>query len=502
MTLRRNLLAGMTSSVWSALLGFAVVPLYLKYLGIEAYGLIGFFTTTQALLSLLDLGLAPTMNREVARCSASGNIKEAGALLHTLAVVYWAMAAFIALIILTVAPIIAQHWLQPKHIPQATVSHTVMLMGLVAAARWPIGLYQGALIGAHRMTISSGVTIAMTTLGSAGAVAILAFVSPTIQAFFIWQACIGLIYAATMRGAAWRIVGRPESVRFEFGKLKSIWSFSTAMSGLAVLGLVFTQLDKVILSKVLGLGEFAHYMLATLVANGLLVIISPVFNTIYPQFTSLVVADNTKKLISMYRMGTRMLATVLFPATILLAVFSSDLVRMWLANEDAALQVAPIISLLAIGTALHSIMYFPYALQLAYGMVRLPIAICIVLIILMAPLIIFFALQYGALGGAIAWLILNVLYVLSGTWLTHRYLLKGIGGKWLIRDVGIPLAISILVGMVEYYAVHKAAYPAYLRLLCGGILSLVASLLSLLISPQLRLAALQRLKLKTEDAQA
>ena len=70
MSLRRNLLAGLANSVWSALVSLAVVPFYLKYLGIEAYGLIGFFVTTQAILSLLDMGMAPTINREVALCSA------------------------------------------------------------------------------------------------------------------------------------------------------------------------------------------------------------------------------------------------------------------------------------------------------------------------------------------------------------------------------------------------------------------------------------------------
>ena len=86
MSMSRNIVAGLTNSVWSAVVGLTVVPFYLKYLGIEAYGLIGFFVTTQALLSLLDMGMAPTINREVARCSASGNLKEAGKLLHTLAV--------------------------------------------------------------------------------------------------------------------------------------------------------------------------------------------------------------------------------------------------------------------------------------------------------------------------------------------------------------------------------------------------------------------------------
>lgn len=498
MSLSRNLFAGLVNSIWSALIGLVVVPIYIKYLGIEAYGLIGFFVTTQAVLQLLDMGLAPAINREVARYSAAGNLREAGKLLHTLAVVYWSMAGVIAMLLVASAPLIARYWLQSKHLSPQIISNAVMLMGLVVACRWPIGLYQGALIGAQRLTVSSSVSITMVTLGNLGAVAVLAFVSPTIEAFFIWQAAVSLVYAATMRWAACRVIGRLTDVRFDIDQLKSIWRFSAGMSGLAVLGLLFNQLDKVILSKILGLEAFAHYMLATVVVSGLFVIISPTFNAIYPRFTALIVTGDTEKLTDLYRTGTRLLATVLFMVAMILVVFAGDLVRIWMGDAVIALSVVPIISLLAIGTALHGVMYFPYALQLAYGMTRLPLTICIILVMVMVPLIIFFALMYGAFGGALAWLVLNVLYMMLGTWLTHRHLLKGVGAKWLTQDVGIPLVLSILAGMVEYYVFQGSGYSAYLKLICGSMLALVVSLLSFLMSPQLRIAVLKNLSLKFE----
>lgn len=502
MTLGRNLIAGLANSIWSALVGLAVVPFYLKYLGIEAYGLIGFFVTTQAVLSLLDMGMAPTINREVARCSVSGNLKEAGKLLHTLAVVYWGMAAMIALLILALAPWIAEYWLQSKQLSPLTISHAVMLMGLVVACRWPIGLYQGALIGAQRLTVSSGINMAMVSIGSVGAVAILAFVSPTIEAFFIWQACVGLAYAITMRSAAWRIIGKLNQISFDVDKLKSVWHFTAGMSGIGLTALVFTQLDKVILSKMLGLEEFGHYMLATVVVSGLYVLISPVFNVVYPRMTALVATGDTAKLIDLYRLGTRMLATVLFPIAMVLAVFAEDLVLVWTGNPSIASSVAPVIALLAIGSALHGVMYFPYALQLAYGMTRLPLAINTILMIALVPLIIVFVLKYGAMGGAMAWLALHVLYVLLGTWLTHRRLLKGLGAKWLLQDVGIPLMLSILVGLVGHYVAQSEEYSVFMKLISGGTLALVASALSILASPQLRTAMLSSMRLKKKIAAA
>lgn len=497
MGLSRNLFAGLSNSIWTALVGLAVVPLYLKYLGIEAYGLIGFFVTMQALMQLLDMGLAPMINREVARYSAAGNLTGAGKLLHTLAVVYWSMAVIIALSLVTLAPLIANYWLQSKQLSPHVVANSVMLMGLAVACRWPIGLYQGALLGAERLAVSSSVSIAMVTLGGGGAVVILAFVSPTIEAFFIWQAGVNFIYAAAMRWAAWRVIGRAKAIRFDMRQFKSVWRFSAGMSGLAFLGLLLNQLDKVILSKILTLEAFAHYMLATVVASGLFVLVSPMFNVIYPRFTALVVACDTEKLTELYRMGTRGLAAALFPAAMLLAIFAEDLVRIWTGNPDIASHVAPVISLLVIGTAIQGVMYFPYALQLAYGMTRLPLMICTIMVIVMIPLIVFFAWTYQAIGGAMAWLAVNVLYLLLGTWLTHRHLLKGIEKKWLSQDVGIPLVLSVLAGLVGHYGIQWLECSIYLKLIYGGMLALIVAALSILLSSQLRLLAMKSCGWKT-----
>ena len=37
----KNLLANYIGQIWTALIGLAFVPVYVNYLGVEAYGLIG-----------------------------------------------------------------------------------------------------------------------------------------------------------------------------------------------------------------------------------------------------------------------------------------------------------------------------------------------------------------------------------------------------------------------------------------------------------------------------
>lgn len=469
MRLRWNLLAGLANSTWSAMVGLAVIPLYLNYLGIEAYGLIGFFVTAQAMLQLLDLGLAPTINREVARCSASGNLSQTRNLLHSLAMIYWGMAVAIGLTVGALSPTIAESWLQSKNIPKDTVTHALILMGLVIACRWPAGLYQGVLIGGQRLIVLSGVNIAMVTLGSFGAVGVLAFISPTIQAFFMWQAGVGLVYAVVMRWAAWRLVGRNASVQFDSRELKRIWRFSAGMSGIAILAVLLMQLDKVLLSRMLSLEDFGRYMLAGLVANALLVLLTPVFSVIYPRLSKLVAQGDTAELTRLYRSGTRLLSATLFPIAIAAAVSAEDLVFLWTGNSELATSVAPIIALLLIGTAINGVMIFPYALQLAYGATRLAFSIIVALIIVFVPMIIVLVTSYGVIGGALAWALLNSVYLVFGSWMTHRHLLKGMALGWLVRDVGVPLGLALIIVLLGWDLAHVRGDHVMNLLLAGGL---------------------------------
>jgi len=59
-----------------ALMGIIFIPVYINILGIDSYGLIGIYTSLQALSGLLDIGLSNTLNREMARLS--GQLAGAG----------------------------------------------------------------------------------------------------------------------------------------------------------------------------------------------------------------------------------------------------------------------------------------------------------------------------------------------------------------------------------------------------------------------------------------
>ena len=60
-------------------MSLAFVPLYVRYLGIEAYGLIGIFAMLQTYIALLDAGITPTLSRELALSQTGHRSPEATA---------------------------------------------------------------------------------------------------------------------------------------------------------------------------------------------------------------------------------------------------------------------------------------------------------------------------------------------------------------------------------------------------------------------------------------
>lgn len=445
---KTNFFANLAGSGWTALVGLACTPLYIHFLGMEAYGLIGFYFMLQGVIQILDLGLSPTMNREMARYSVlPGKTGEARDFVRTLEVGYWSIGILIGCAVWYSAPYIASHWIKAGNIPTWEVRRAVTIMGALTALQWPLTFYHGGLLGLQRQVLHNGITIATSTLSGGGALLVLWLVSPTVSAFFTWQIAVSLLQAGVTTLALWRCLpGSGHTARVDIGITRNIWGFAAGMSGITITALILTQLDKVILSKMLPLKIFGYYILAGMVGNGLSgLLIAPMFNTIFPRFSALVAARDEKSLLEMYHGSTQVMSVMILPVFIVVAFFSREIMYLWTGSLEIAENTAPIVSILVAGTALNGLMNLPYALQLSHGWTRIGVAINTFFILTLVPAIVLMTKHYGAAGAASVWLGLNTIYMVIGVPLTHRRLLKGEAFRWFVKDVGIPLAGSLII---------------------------------------------------------
>lgn len=468
-------------------MGLVFIPLYIKFMGIESWGLIGFFATLQAIFGLLDMGLSSTLNREMARLSVlPGKEQEMRNLVRTLEAVYWCVAVFVGIAVVSLSPFIAHHWVKAGQLSPKTIEQALLIMGFVIALQMPTGFYSGGLMGLQKQVLLNVINISISTLRGAGAILILWLVSPTIQAFFLWQIVISITNAFLLAFFLWRRLplGEKRAV-FQKQLLKGIWRFTAGMSGITILATILTQLDKVILSKMLSLEMFGYYMLASMVAMSIGRLFIPVFYSIYPRFTQLVAINDQDGLKQLYHKSCQFMSVLILPVAIVIALFSYEVILLWTQNPATAEKCYLLVSILICGTAINGLMGMPYALQLAFGWTRLSFFKTLIAVILLVPLIIYMTTHYGATGAAIVWLVLHMGLFFIEIPIMHRRLLRTEKWRWYWQDVCIPLGACISVAGLGRILI-SGPMPQFIMLLYLIIISVLTLGITLITTPTTR----------------
>lgn len=446
MSIKINIAANYFASIWTALMSLAFVPYYIKLMGMESYGLVGFMASIQAIAILLDLGLAQSLNRELAKQSIksdSGNY--IANTIKTLEIIYWGIALLVLIIIILSANIIANNWLNSEHFSETELINAIWIIAAIISARLPIALYTGGFNGLQFQVKLNIIITVFATLQGAGAIAVLLYVNPTIHAFLIWQLVISVFQLFVMRYSLLKNIPNNEGGKFTLDILKSIWRFTAGLTGITLTSILLMQTDKILLSKILSLTDFGYYAFATTVAAIIGRLTSPIFSAYFPKITSLVAAQNDEDLIINYHSGCQLASTIIFPISLIIIFYSEDLLLIWTKNPLLVSQTWKLVVLLVIGSTLNGLMTLPYLLQLAHGWTKLTFYTNLVLIAFAFPSIIYATKIYGAAGAAWVWIGINAFYIVISLHLIHRRLLTKEKWNWYFNDIGKIFFSSFIV---------------------------------------------------------
>ena len=135
---------GVINSIVTALIGIVAIPIYLKYLGKEAYGIVAFFGTFQAILQIFDLGIAPTASREIAQLAKSENYFGTSQTIKTLERLGFVVLIFVSILVFFTSPTIASYWLKSTQLTVDQISNSIRLMSLIFGIRLISSVYSGA----------------------------------------------------------------------------------------------------------------------------------------------------------------------------------------------------------------------------------------------------------------------------------------------------------------------------------------------------------------------
>lgn len=484
-SIKKNIVANLVGKVWAATIALLLIPQYIKYLGIESYGLIGFYSTLSGSLALLDFGLSITLNRELAKLkSEDRSVKDIRDLTFSLERIYWLIGIVVCFIIFLFSGFIANHWIRVEHLPLFTVKRSIILMGVVFACQWPISLYSGGLTGLDKQVFNNVVIVVMTTLRAAGVIFILKLFSPTLQAFFLWQAAISFLYVLTLGWGLWkRIPAYSVKPIFSKTQIKVIWRFAAGMTGISFITFFITQVDKIILSKILPLSQFGYYTLAFTIANSVSLIVQPISLTFFPRFTHFVAVKNDVELKKLYHHASRLMSTFIFPVCFVLLFFTKDILTIWTKNTVTADNTYRMAQILIVGSIFNSLMVMPFNLLLANGRTKFTIYQNTIAAVILVPMLFIWTNLYGAIGATFVWVAVNAGYVFISQPIMHTKLLKHELKRWYLNDTLVPM-LPPLIAVVGIRLCLQYFFPGlHLTLFLIAPIALVTLSVSFLMMP-------------------
>ncbi|HSV43283.1 MAG TPA: oligosaccharide flippase family protein, partial [Candidatus Bathyarchaeia archaeon] len=350
--IRRNIIHNFAGRIISGVLGFVFVPIYIRYLGIEAFGLVGFFVSLQAIVIILDMGLSTTTSREVAKqIGESGDDGDLPSLMYSLELIYVASAVVILGLFISIGGWLAEEWIKAEGIPSATLRWCILVFGFSIAVRWPCGFYSGVLTGAERQVLYNSLYTTFSLLKSAGSVFVVAVISPTIEAFAGWQAFVASAEFVVMKLVYRRLSTQfPGKIpgRFRIDLIRRVWRFSAGVGLNTILAIGIKQLDRILISGMLPIALLGCYTSAHLLYSGLAMISGPFCTATFPRFAKLYAQDNIDDLARLYHTSSQMIAFIVAPAAAVLFFFSFEILSFWTQSEGVAQNASATLSFLSI----------------------------------------------------------------------------------------------------------------------------------------------------------
>ena len=446
MALRRNILANTAGQLYATLIGILMVPLYIRSMGAEAYGLVGFYTMLQGWFMLLDMGLTPTIGRETARFNGGATDPLAlRSLLRAFEGIFVAVALVGALALIAGAPWVAGHWLEVQQLDIFEVQHAVMLMAPIVALRWVCGLYRGAVTGFEKIVWLSGFNIVIATLRFVLVLPYMMVYGATPTQFFVYQLAIAIVEVLWLGSKTYRLLPAVQQrVHWQFQPLRGVMRFALSAAFTSAVWVLATQADKLVVSGAVPLAEFGYFTLAVLVASGIAVLSSPITGAMLPRLTRLSAMGDESGLIRLYRGATQGVAVVVVPVVLLLSVFPEQVLTAWTGSETLATRAAPVLTLYAVGNGILALAAFPYFLQVARGDLNLHVIGNLIFVLLFVPLLLLAVGRFGMLGAGYAWIVANLVPFLAFLPLVHKRFLKGLHLRWLTQDIGIIVLLPAL----------------------------------------------------------
>lgn len=477
-SIRKNVIFNFLGKIWTILVSIIFVPIYVKVLHEEAYGIVTFFAVMQSVLNILGVGLQRTLRREFSRSKDSKddvNIYKYK-IMRSAEFVYFIIFLIIFLMCFCGADYISNRWLNYETLDSWVVSKTITMMGLSIGLQLIANLYAGGIYGLDLQGLANVLQMGWMTLKNIGVIPVVYFSKGNVLAFFIWMVVADVIYSVVLRCVLIKKISDNSVLRWSFldmSLLKKIWKYAAGLFVISIGTAISTQIDKIVMSKSLTVTECGAYNCAAQLGGFTAYIPTIIGTAIFSNLASLAFDKKTEQAEKLFLSMNRLCTLVVTSLSVFIAVFSYEIILVWTGSEiyaDIMKKAAPF---LIIGFMFNAFQQVPYDYLLAFGNTKINQRMLAITIPYSCTITVVMTKNFGVMGAALAWFILLLIVTVVYLLLFYKFCFNKSGLIWILKDYFAVVIIVLFIALLTKMIVNILEVGSYIKviiaIIVGGI---------------------------------
>jgi O-antigen/teichoic acid export membrane protein len=321
-----NTFSGVLSKLLPIVLSLILMPQILEIVGFEAFSILGYIAIFTQIFGFFDLGLSTLILKKIAQNDQNKVSNE----IVTIEWLYVIIGFLIFFLILLFSQYLTSYWIPFQSLNGISIQSYFILIGLLLFAQWPISLYHNALFGFDKQILANFIYLVISILKiSIGYFIVLKTTS-------IWYFIVFQIVMVSFHLLVLNLIFNLKMIKFKiqwsifYQNIKNLKSWILPFLVIGVSVLIATDLDKLLISKLLTVKEFALFSLIMPIVSGIFLLNTNIKTATFPQISKDVISNSFQN----FNTFQNYYYLISIPILVFSLIASKSFIWIWTRNID------------------------------------------------------------------------------------------------------------------------------------------------------------------------
>lgn len=416
----RNAASSFVALAWLSLLSLVTIPLYIRMLGVTEWGIVAACASLQILSNFIDAGFSQIVPRWAAQ--EADNPGRLARYLTLFRRIYVALGLLLFVLLQVSAGYLSHHWFQVPADRAQALELAIRIVSFQLLFQFINNLHIGFWHGLQRQVLANTRVCAFGTLKHLGTLGVLALGPPEAWLYALSFATIALLEVTTNAITVRRSIGNsPLDAEHSHIALRPLLKEVSVLSGGILVGLLVSQLDRIILSRTVDVESFGVYVVMATLALAFLQLQTPITRAYFPLLVKDIQTDGRVSRRHMTRLVAGTLLTSTLPALIACALVP-QLLALWLREPEVVRLGSDPLRLLLLAVAMNGLYGCIYQVIIAARQSHRVLQFNLLSLLMATVVILYLGSSHGLLLGGAIWIAIATTQLFLGiSWyMTYR----------------------------------------------------------------------------------